>query len=43
MHVPLRRMAEAEDLKGPFALLASRAASYVASHHLRVDVGSTAW
>jgi NAD(P)-dependent dehydrogenase (short-subunit alcohol dehydrogenase family) len=41
--VPLRRMAEREDLKGPLVFLAARASSYVTGHELRVEGGFTAW
>ena len=40
--VPLRRMAEPEDLEGPLVFLASRASQYLTGQELRADGGFTA-
>jgi Dehydrogenases with different specificities (related to short-chain alcohol dehydrogenases) len=42
-NVPMRRMAEVEEIAGPVAFLLSEAASYISGHNLLVDGGVSNW
>jgi NAD(P)-dependent dehydrogenase (short-subunit alcohol dehydrogenase family) len=41
--IPLRKYAEVEDLKGSFALLASRASDHITGQIITIDGGETIW